>query len=717
MIKIRSDVIADCSKRIIALLVTVILGFTIFSCTDLNAFAAQTGTVNCDALNVRSGAGTNYSIVSTIYNGTKVNIINTKKDSSGASWYQISFTSGGKTISGYSISNYITVTTNSSIGTSATDANFEKYLTSQGFPDSYKPMLRELHKKYPNWIFKAQKINLDWNTVLKEELVLGRNLVHSGAPASWKSMEKGAYNFEQNYWYGLDGSWVAASKEIIAYYLDPRNFLNDPSIFMFENLSYNPDVHTLSGTQNILLGTFMSGNFTTPDTKKTYNYPKVFIEAAKKSGVSPYHLASRCLIEQGTKGSPQSLGTVPGYKNYFNFFDIGAYATGTLSAVQKGCEYAQGGPKKNETSYNRPWTNQYKSIIGGSIFVGEGYIKKSQDTLYLQKFDVVDGGNGYYYHQYMTSVFAPEVEAKQMKKAYNSKILNSAMEFKIPVYNNMPNALYKKPTSNGDNNNFLKSLAVSGSKLNRTFDKYTMTYYLSAPVATSSVTVKAPALSSQGVVSITGNTNLKVGNNAVKIKVKAPSGVTRTYTINVERKQVTKLSNISKVSSTSSDTSVKLTWSTVKDADGYYVYKYNTKTQKYEKFKTVKSNTFTFTNLAKGTTYKFAVKAYNGKVVSQPIYYSTSTNPATVNFNITSDSKKATVKWSKVTGASGYKIYYKTSKNDSWKLLKTVNNKTTSYTKTGLAKGKTYYFTVKAYRTIGGKTYNGGYVTKSVRIK
>lgn len=81
------------------------------------------------------------------------------------------------------------------------------------------------------------------------------------------------------------------------------------------------------------------------------------------------------------------------------------------------------------------------------------------------------------------------------------------------------------------------------------------------------------------------------------------------------------------------------------------------------------------------------------------------------------DTKKATVKWSKVTGSSGYKVYYKTSKNGSWKTLKTCNNKTTSYTKTGLSKGKTYYFTVKAYRTVGGKIYNGKFTTKSVKIK
>lgn len=129
-----------------------------------------------------------------------------------------------------------------------------------------------------------------------------------------------------------------------------------------------------------------------------------------------------------------------------------------------------------------------------------------------------------------------------------------------------------------------------------------------------------------------------------------------------------------------------------------------------------------FTHLNSGTNYRFAVRAFkkiDGKnILSQsfPVVNS-STNPANVNFSLSSTSGRVNVKWNKVNGASGYKVYYKTSKNGSWKTLKTCNNKTTSYTKTGLSKGKTYYFAVKAYRTVGGKTYNGAYTTKSVKIK
>ena len=495
------------------------------SCLTASA-ANMMGSCTADVLNVRSGAGTGYSKTGTVSYGDSLTILSETTDSSGAKWYKISCGN----VTGYVSAAYVQLTSSGSQGSS--DADFESYMTKQGFPESYKPYLRKLHEQHPKWIFTAQKLGVDWNTALKEECVVGRNLVHSSALASWKSMEKGAYDFNGGYWYGLDGSWVAASKEIIMYYMDPRNFLNDTYIFMFENQSYDPSYQTESGVKTILADTFMSGSYTCPDTKKKYTYSQTFMDAAKKSGVSPYHLASRCRNEQGVNGAPQSLGTVKGYENYFNFFDIQAYATSTMTAAEMGCKYA----KTTNPTYLLPWTNQYKSIVGGSIFLGTGYITKGQDTLYLQKFDMVDGGNGLYYHQYMTCVFGQANEAISLKNAYSQDILNSAMEFKIPVYYNMPDKLCPKPTSSGDNNNYLKSLSVSGTSISPKFDKFTASYTAKVNAEVSSVTVNANPLGKSAKVSGKGKVSLKTGENTVKVTCTAASGVKRTYTIKITRK-------------------------------------------------------------------------------------------------------------------------------------------------------------------------------------
>lgn len=511
-------------------IISYILSFAIaasMAASCLTASAANmTGSCTADVLNVRSGAGTGYSKTGTVSYGDSLTILSETTDSSGAKWYKISCGN----LTGYVSAAYVQLISSGSQGSS--DADFESYMTKQGFPESYKPYLRTLHEQHPKWIFTAQKLGVDWNTALKEEYVVGRNLVHSSALASWKSMEKGAYDFNGGYWYGLDGSWVAASKEIIMYYMDPRNFLNDTYIFMFENQSYDPSYQTESGVKTILADTFMSGSYTCPDTKKKYTYSQTFMDAAKKSGVSPYHLASRCRNEQGVNGAPQSLGTVKGYENYFNFFDIQAYATSTMTAAEMGCKFA----KTTNPTYLLPWTNQYKSIVGGSIFLGTGYITKGQDTLYLQKFDMVDGGNGLYYHQYMTCVFGQANEAISLKNAYSQDILNSAMEFKIPVYNNMPDKLCPKPTSSGDNNNYLKSLSVSGTSISPKFDKFTASYTAKVNAEVSSVTVNANPLGKSAKVSGNGKVSLKTGENTVKVTCTAASGVKRTYTIKITRK-------------------------------------------------------------------------------------------------------------------------------------------------------------------------------------
>lgn len=195
-------------------------------------------------------------------------------------------------------------------------------------------------------------------------------------------------------------------------------------------------------------------------------------------------------------------------------------------------------------------------------------------------------------------------------------------------------------------------------------------------------------------------------------EITSPSYSTLTIT--------TALTKVTNIKSTSTTKSVNLTWSKVAGAKGYYVYKHNGKT--WVKIATVSANKYNVSKLSAGTSYKFTVKAYgtvNKKTITSDSYstYQTSTIPANVSFKLTAGDRKATVKWSKVTGASGYKIYYKTSSKGKWVGLKTVNNKTTSYTKTGLKNGKAYWFTVKAYKNYNGKTYNAGYTTKSVAPK
>lgn len=491
-------------------------------------------------LNVRFSASTSSEVIAKLYNDDKVTILGSQ-----GNFYKVSFENEyGIIVTGYCSKDYITVVQAPAEpenpeepeipDTPAAPEEFESYLEKQGFPESYKVELRKLHEIHPEWVFTALHTGLDWKTVIKNESIVGRNLINKSAPESWRSVENGAYNFSGKYYIGLDGSsWLAASQNTIEYYMDPRNFLNEGTILMFENLSYNPKVQKIDGITSILKNSFMKGSFTAPDTKVTYSYAQTFIDAAVKSKVSPYHLATRALQEQGNGGSSLAHGTVSILPGYFNFFNIGAYTANGYSAVQNGAKYAS----KTNPTYMLPWTNQYKSIIGGSIWIGTGYINKEQDTLYLQKFDVTDGGNGYYKHQYMTNVQAAESEAKIMKRAYPEEVFNSALEFKIPVYKNMPDTACPKPTSKGSNNNLLESLKVNGQTISPAFNRYTYKYSLNVPSNVSKITVSATANHAYAKISGTGEISLKEGENVITVSCLSSSGLKRNYTLTVTREK------------------------------------------------------------------------------------------------------------------------------------------------------------------------------------
>jgi len=124
-----------------------------------------------------------------------------------------------------------------------------------------------------------------------------------------------------------------------------------------------------------------------------------------------------------------------------------------MGAIKNGLQYAKDGKGASQATkdkYRIPWNTKEKSITGGGIFIGSSYINVGQNTIYLQKFDVNDNRNGSLFtHQYMTNVLAPYSEAKSMYNGYQrSGMLDMAMTFLIPVYNNMPETPTKSPNIN-----------------------------------------------------------------------------------------------------------------------------------------------------------------------------------------------------------------------------------------------------------------------------
>lgn len=669
---------------------------------------AYTGaaTVKASSLNVRSGAGTGYQAIGRLAAGASIQVLGEQRGTDGKTWYQIRFSgTGGTEQTGYVSVEYVRLPVSYT-----TDSDFEAKLSAEGFPESYKNGLRQLHAQYPNWVFKAKKTGLDWNTVIENEALLGRNLVSSGSISSWKSVESGAYNWDNSTWTGFDGSnWVAASEDIIRYYMDPRNFLDDTYVFQFLSHEYNSSTQTRDGLAKMVEGSFLSGttdstgtgsstgstgasgpsgssgssggvskdgpgrsqgkdqdvnhgpgvsgssrNSGSPAgstgevsleaphasvTPRNHNlvmtgigvgeapgsssqntgapsgssgsnapsssgspntggpgvssgsggsdsnvsvgqapesggqasgtgssqtsgpsgssssqnagpssgpsssgsssrtpssntgsgsklYVDIIMDAAAQSGVSPYVLAAMILQEQGTNGgSPLISGNYSGYPGYYNFFNVEAYQSGSMSAIQTGLRYAS-----QSGSYGRPWNTVEKSIIGGAQNYGDNYVKAGQNTFYLKKFNVQ--GSNLYKHQYMTNIQGAASEAERLSKAYSS-VKDSALEFQIPVYNNMPETACAAPVGDGSPNNKLSSLSAEGYSLTPSFGKDTESYNLIVNTSVSSIQVNAAAADSKASVSGAGSISLNGSTTDIAITVTAENGSARTYTIHV----------------------------------------------------------------------------------------------------------------------------------------------------------------------------------------
>lgn len=359
-------------------------------------------------------------------------------------WYQIEY--NGST-NAYTCGSYLSITSKTSNNGVASD-DYSKYLESLGFPSTYWDYLSDLHQKHPTWEFEAVQTNLDWSTSVAKESIVGVSLIQTNYDG-WKSQAAGSYNSQTGEFIVLEGSnWYAASSGVVAYYMDPRNFLDEKHIFMFEKLSFDSSYQNEEVVKSVFAGGTMG------------NYASTIFNAGSANNINPIYLASRIRQEVGVNigNSKATTGETFTYDNktysgLYNVYNIGA-TTGD-SPVLKGLVWANGGSQGEATSYSRPWKSIESSINGGAQFISSTYINKGQYTPYFQKFNVApNAANAAYTHQYQTNIKAVYSESVSSYTSYEEKgLLNTSFKFAIPVYNNMPTSTELPDINFNSNNN------------------------------------------------------------------------------------------------------------------------------------------------------------------------------------------------------------------------------------------------------------------------
>ena len=524
-------IIGEAMKKIFNIIFVVML-FLLSLVPPVFASEVRYGYVNStlgNGISVREGPGTSYDKLSDgLGEGEQIKILdeykpddNTINDCS--SWYKIEFNEVDSGI-GYACADLITIIE------IPTEEQFEQSLES--FPESYHEYLTLLHITFPNAIFKAYNTKLDFNTVVENEAVLGKSLVWDSNDSrnGLKNMDSYDYitnSFSNNYSGGGE-NWYAANSQTIAYYIDPRNFLTEKSIFMFESLSYSSSIHTEEGVNAILAGSFMAREKVDGGDK---TFAQVIVEAGQTYNISPYYLASRILQETGYTRSSLVKGDYSGiydkFDGYYNFFNYGADGD---DVVYNGLNFA----------YSRGWNSERAAILGGTSLIGTSYINVGQDTGYFQKWDVVcskDNINdcSFYSHQYMQNIEAPYSEANSTYKAYKeifgNNLYNLPFIFTIPVYDNMPDQTILPSENNPIN--YLKNLSINGQSV-ANFNSLKTDYTIRILETVKSVEINATKIEDTSSIQGTGNIEITGDGQIIPITVTAENGDQLVYNITVE---------------------------------------------------------------------------------------------------------------------------------------------------------------------------------------
>ena len=415
------------------------------------------------------------------------------------------------------------------------DADLMASDETQAFPADYQSALNALHQAHPNWVFKPVYVGDTFDYAVGQQMaVASRALVSTYYNECFRSMLDRDYNWQTNTWKAWEPGWAGASEETVRYYMDPRNFLNENDIFMFESLTYEK-YQEEDVVEAALANTFMA-NTNVPGEEYTYAW--LFCWIGEKYDINPVALASRVRQEQGAGTSDLISGKYSGYEGLYNYFNIQATGSTKDEIIKNGLKEAKTGSTimmPDGTVSSGAWDTPSKAVIGGSLKFANLYILKNQNTLYAQKFDYDGKYNGKYWHQYMTNIMAPYSEGNQVRRSYSkSGQMENSFVFLIPVYDERPTES-PKPQERKNQNSCLKSLTVNDQEVITAFDKTQKDFYYSVGEKTVYANVRVKTASSSATLKFSNIGSMSHKVEVSTITVTAEDGTQTQYRLFVGR--------------------------------------------------------------------------------------------------------------------------------------------------------------------------------------
>lgn len=288
----------------------------------------------------------------------------------------------------------------------------------------YKKLINDLKAKNSNYTFLIYYTGMDWNEVLNAEYQghgdIPLNLFQVGTKYNGMWMCPLCSNKAYD-----NGSWCCASKEALAYMMDPRNSINESDVFQFKDLEYSDVTYEDIARVVSDCGAFLNNQ----------EAIQAIVDASKEYRINGFYLVAKIINEHGKNGSVLSNGQGYGgqYVGVYNYFNIKSWGNGQDTIIRNGLSYAQ----------SQGWTSIRASIFGGAKEIRESYITKySQNTLYYQKFNV-SGRSTMASHQYQQNIMAAQTQGTSLKSYYANT--NKSHTFIIPLYRNIPATVSVRP--------------------------------------------------------------------------------------------------------------------------------------------------------------------------------------------------------------------------------------------------------------------------------
>lgn len=564
------------------------------------------------------------------------------------------------------------------------DAYYQGLLDA-GFPVSYAEYLAELHEKYPKWEFVPMVTGLDWATsVAQERTPHSQQLIQNTAASDFLCSCSSCKGVIQE-----GSTWVSASEYAVEYYMDPRNFLNEQYIFQFESTLYD-SAQTQAGVEAILKGTWMYNSAITYvdalGTKKTYEvdgasvkYSEAIMSAAKKSGMSAYYLASKIVQEVGATSASSSnsaSGVYSPYKGIYNYYNIGA-----TSGVASGLKWANGYMKTSASAvmYKTASTSGTKVVT----------VPSGTELYYI-------GASGDFYR----------VSATVSGTSYSGYVLKSKVSL---------STTYGRPWTTPQ-----RSISYGAQYIYETFiEKYQQyTGYLqkfnvnpdSGMLYDHEYMANVQAAAKEAYSSYKAYLSLGILQDKKIFVIPVFKNMPNQ---NLTREEAFKASSPSVSCSSYTSSSVTLSWQSVRDAEKYQVYKYNSSTAKYEKAATVSTLNYTDSSLSSGES-KYKVRAYyvNDDGVTVYSEYSSvfvACAPPSTPSGLTVSAVSASsvkLKWTAVS-CTKYAVYRYNTASGAYSLIGT--SATNSYTDSTVKSGTSYKYKIRAYNSTSSKNFYSSY--------